>query len=323
MAIILPTAEEANKLVNEIYTLEELKILSKKFEKYYAKIFPKVDPKLVKDLLLRQTENLDKTPLYTLEVFTKKAVDPESIREHIWNTTGTMPGIYDNGTHYVTNQKLTLETLKKLNDFDHVLEVTGEYAYNGSASIGPVHERRIYVLMDDDSQLEAQSHQKKKEQQQQLKPKVPQELGEESKSSRIEGKKVALKTVICTIIGIVSAVALAGFIISGGIPPNANTNSIVANTLSSPALWGLEPAILHGFVGGSVLGLPTIGASVVAVNQETDYTANSIISIDGKYYLDIPPGKYNIIVAFPDGTSKVYEDISIERGTANKMDFKY
>jgi hypothetical protein len=29
------------------------------------------------------------------------------------------------------------------------------------------------------------------------------------------------------------------------------------------------------------------------------------------------------MVAFPDETSKVYEDISIERGTANKMDFKY
>jgi hypothetical protein len=114
MAIILPTAEEENKLVNEIYTLEELKILSKKFEKYYAKIFPKVDPKLVKDLLLRQTENLDKTPLYTLEVFTKKAVDPESIREYIWNTTGTMPGIYDNGTPLCDKSKINIRDIKKI-----------------------------------------------------------------------------------------------------------------------------------------------------------------------------------------------------------------
>jgi hypothetical protein len=43
------------------------------------------------------------------------------------------------------------------------LEVTGEYAYNGSASIGHVYERRTYVLMDEDSQLEAQYHQKKRE----------------------------------------------------------------------------------------------------------------------------------------------------------------
>ena len=50
-------------------------------------------------------------------------IDSNTIREHIWNTTGKMPGIYDNGTHYVTNQRLTLETLKKLNDSKHVLEV--------------------------------------------------------------------------------------------------------------------------------------------------------------------------------------------------------
>jgi hypothetical protein len=46
MAIILPTAEEENKLVSGIHTLEELKLLSKKFEKYYAKIFPKVTQSL-------------------------------------------------------------------------------------------------------------------------------------------------------------------------------------------------------------------------------------------------------------------------------------
>ena len=65
----------------------------------------------------------------------------------------------------MTNQRLTLEILKKLNDFDHVLEVSGEYAYNGSASIGPIHEHRSYVLMKGDSQLDARSLQKIGEQQ--------------------------------------------------------------------------------------------------------------------------------------------------------------
>ncbi len=51
-----------------------------------------------------------------------------------------MPGVYDNGTHYVTSQRLTLETLK-LNDFEHVLEVTGEYSGDSYASIGPTRER--------------------------------------------------------------------------------------------------------------------------------------------------------------------------------------
>jgi hypothetical protein len=41
-------------------------------------------------------------------------------------------------------------------------------------------------------------------------------------------------------------------------------------------------------------------------SQETGYTSNAVISIDGKYYLDLMPGKYNIVVAFPNGTSQTY-----------------
>jgi hypothetical protein len=51
-----------------------------------------------------------------------------------------MPAIYDNGTHYVINQKLTLGTLKRLNDFEHVLKVTGEYCGGSYASTTPTHE---------------------------------------------------------------------------------------------------------------------------------------------------------------------------------------
>ena len=35
--------------------------------------------------------------------------------------------VYDKGTHYVTNMRLTLEILKKIDDFDFVREVTGDY----------------------------------------------------------------------------------------------------------------------------------------------------------------------------------------------------
>ena len=33
-----------------------------------------------------------------------------------------VPAIYDNGTHYVTNQRLSLEALKELYDYEDVLE---------------------------------------------------------------------------------------------------------------------------------------------------------------------------------------------------------
>jgi hypothetical protein len=33
--------------------------------------------------------------------------------------------------------------------------------------------------------------------------------------------------------------------------------------------------------------------------------------------------KYNVVVAFPDGTSQTYNNIVVERGTASEMNIKY
>ena len=55
------------------------------------------------------------------------------------NTTGMVPATYDKGTHYVTHMRLTPEILKKLNDFEHVLEIMGDYT-GTDASIGPQHD---------------------------------------------------------------------------------------------------------------------------------------------------------------------------------------
>jgi hypothetical protein len=38
-----------------------------------------------------------------------------------------VPAIYDKGTPYVTNHRLTLEMLKEISDLEYVVEVTGEY----------------------------------------------------------------------------------------------------------------------------------------------------------------------------------------------------
>ena len=59
-------------------------------------------------------------------------------KRHILNTTGMVPAIYDKGTHYVTHMRLTPEILKKLNDFEHVLEIMGDYT-GTDASQGPSH----------------------------------------------------------------------------------------------------------------------------------------------------------------------------------------
>lgn len=109
-----------------------------KMEATYQEVLPKVCTNLVRDLLVRRTE--PGYPLmYTVEVFTKKGTDSDKCREHIWNTTGMVPAIYDKGTHYVTHMRLTLESLKRLNDFDFVIEVMGDYT-GTEASLGPMHE---------------------------------------------------------------------------------------------------------------------------------------------------------------------------------------
>jgi hypothetical protein len=63
----------------------------------------------------------------------------EWCKQHIWKTTGFVPAIYDKGTHYVTNMRLTLDILKRLDDFEFVEEVTGDYT-GTLTGLGASHE---------------------------------------------------------------------------------------------------------------------------------------------------------------------------------------
>ena len=107
--------------------LQEIRNVFKGLETLYQTYLPKIDPSLLHDLLIREMEKSERAPFYMVEVFTKQGTDSEWCKDHIWKTTGFVPAIYDNGTHYVTNMRLTLEILKTLQDFDFVLEITGDY----------------------------------------------------------------------------------------------------------------------------------------------------------------------------------------------------
>jgi hypothetical protein len=131
--------KDRSEIGRELSELAGLRIQKDKIEEAYRQIFPKVDPYLVHDLYLRlQEDPTSKGHMYTVEVFTKEGTDSEASKRHIVNTTGMAPAIYDKGTHYVTHMRLTPEILKKLNDFDHVLEIMGDYT-GTDASIGPRH----------------------------------------------------------------------------------------------------------------------------------------------------------------------------------------
>jgi len=65
--------------------------------------------------------------MYTVESFMKEGLDTEKIRSDVIRVTGMTPAFYDNRTHIVVHHKLDYDTLKQINDFDDILEVTGTY----------------------------------------------------------------------------------------------------------------------------------------------------------------------------------------------------
>ena len=53
--------------------LDELRLQTQRLGEAYRKLFPKVDPAFVYDLILRLEQNpKDSAPIYTVEVFTKE-----------------------------------------------------------------------------------------------------------------------------------------------------------------------------------------------------------------------------------------------------------
>ncbi len=281
----------------------EIRNQFEQLQKGYKQYLPKVDPGLVHDLLLRQMENPDVVPMYMLEVFTKPGLNTEEVRSYIIGKTGMSPAIYDNGTHYVTNQKLTLDILKEISDSDDVIEVTGEYT-GGLGSWGASHEHG-------DGHFPAERRAASP------KATVAADAPNDKVAEVVERKvdKNDYRIAAYTAAGIVGAIALAGFIISGGFLPNANNNPAVAGALT-------EPAALHGTVTGPG-GLPAVGATVVAAEQTSGFTTNAFVSINGGYYLDVQPGNYIVMVAYPDGTNQVVSDFEVARGSDHELNFSY
>ena len=290
----------------------EIKDQFLELQKKYQKYLPKVDPELIDDLLLRLMENPRVAPMYMIEVFTKPGLDTEEVRSYIIGKTGMSPAIYDKGTHYVTNQELTLDMLKEISDSEDVIEVTGEYTgglggYGASHEHKPYDKRRMITATTTTTASEATASPAKQIlQQQEIK-----RQGYDKPAARQRGKNY--KITIYTAAGIAGAIALAGFIISGGLLPNANVNRSISA--------GIEPGSLHGYVTGPG-GLPAVGATVLAVQQGNAFVASSLVSITGDYDIQLPPGNYVIYVAYPDGTDET-ETVDIQRGSLQELNFAY
>ncbi|WP_415281764.1 carboxypeptidase-like regulatory domain-containing protein [Candidatus Nitrososphaera sp. FF02] len=266
-------------------------------QKKYTEYLPKVDPALVDDLLLRQAENPSVEPMYMVEVFTRPGLDTESVRRYIIEKTGMSPAIYDDGTHYVTNQKLSIEALKEISDSEDVLEVTGEYT-GGLGGYGASHEhihRRPRNVQEAAGQERAGQ---------------PARQAAEPAARGSNGIKIAAFTAA----GIIGALVIAGAIISGGMPPNANIDA-------APPVQS-APGLVHGYVSGPG-GLPAVGTTVIAAGQTTAYHANVFVSVNGQYFIDLPADEYVIIAAYPDGTNKIVTGFAVGEGSDHQLDFSY
>jgi hypothetical protein len=121
--------------------LKEIRNVFRGLQTLYDTHLPKVDSTLIDDLLIREKEKSERAPFYMVEIFTKEGTDSEAMKNHIFNNTGMLPAIYDHGTHYVTNQRLSLEILKEICNSEDVLEVTGDYTGTPTGR-GASHEPR-------------------------------------------------------------------------------------------------------------------------------------------------------------------------------------
>jgi hypothetical protein len=119
--------------MSESQEIKEVKRVYAGLTTLYQSYFPKSDPSLIHDLLRRLQKNPNIPPIYMVEVFTKPGVNPEAAKKYIFEKTGMVPAIYENGSLFVTNQKLTLQMLKEISDSDDVLEVAGDYTGNITA----------------------------------------------------------------------------------------------------------------------------------------------------------------------------------------------
>lgn len=117
--------------------LQEIRRVFQGLQTLYQTYLPKVDPVLIHDLVAREQQKEGKStytssssspPFYIVEISTLKGTDQEKMKNMIFERTGFLPSIHENGTQYVANMRLTLELLRGICDAEEsIVRVTGDY----------------------------------------------------------------------------------------------------------------------------------------------------------------------------------------------------
>jgi hypothetical protein len=113
--------------------LQQIRMVFQGLQTLYQTHLPKVDPALIHDLLVRELVKTSKNtsslpPFYIVEMRTVKGTDQEMMKSMIFEKTGFLPSITENGTHYVANMRLSLELLKEFCESQKdIVKITGDF----------------------------------------------------------------------------------------------------------------------------------------------------------------------------------------------------
>ena len=119
--------------------IDDLKEKFEEYEKAMNACLPKVDKKLITELLVLMRK--DQAPMYTLEVFLKTNTNIEGIKEDLARKTGVSASFLENGTHMVAAHRITLQMLDEISRHDDVDEIKGTHVPRGTASMGAAFRR--------------------------------------------------------------------------------------------------------------------------------------------------------------------------------------
>src|ERR671932_651661 len=72
--------------------LKELRNVFHGLQTLYQAYFPKVDPILIHDLLVREEEKSERAPFYMVEIFTKEGTNSDAMKNLIFEVTGEYTG---------------------------------------------------------------------------------------------------------------------------------------------------------------------------------------------------------------------------------------
>lgn len=121
---------------------KEIKAKFTELQDLYKKHFPKVDPRLIQEIISHtSTSGENKVRMYSIQIIAKKGTDSEKARSYFISKTGKVPGVYENGTHYVINVFPTLDMIKDIQAYPEVEHITGEYTF-GSSAVHSIHMHR-------------------------------------------------------------------------------------------------------------------------------------------------------------------------------------